>query len=54
MMLQIENAPTGLAKYVPITGWLPKYQPAWMRFDLVAGLTAAAEAFVAGEVPEQS
>ena len=41
-MLQIENAPTGLAKYVPIAGWLPRYQPAWLRFDLVAGLTAAA------------
>ena len=41
-MMQTEDAPTGLAKYVPIAGWLPKYQPAWLRFDLVAGLTAAA------------
>ncbi len=41
-MLQAEQAPTGLAKYIPIVGWLPKYQPAWLRFDLVAGLTAAA------------
>jgi high affinity sulfate transporter 1 len=41
-MLQTEAAPTGLAKYVPILGWLPRYQPAWLRFDLVAGLTAAA------------
>jgi high affinity sulfate transporter 1 len=41
-MLQTEDAPTGLAKYVPIVGWLPRYQPAWLRFDLVAGLTAAA------------
>jgi high affinity sulfate transporter 1 len=22
--------------------WLPRYQPAWLRFDLIAGLTAAA------------
>ena len=42
MALQTENVPTGLTKYVPIAGWLPRYQPAWLRFDLVAGLTAAA------------
>ncbi|HSR32751.1 MAG TPA: SulP family inorganic anion transporter [Anaerolineae bacterium] len=41
-MLQLENAPTGLARYLPILGWLPRYQPTWLRFDLVAGLTAAA------------
>jgi len=29
---------------LPIVGWLPKYQPAWLRFDLVAGLTLAAYA----------
>lgn len=53
-MLQTEDAPTGLAKYVPIAGWLPRYQPAWLRFDLVAGLTATAvEALVAGKVADQ-
>ena len=36
------TAPTGIAKYIPILGWLPKYQSDWLRFDLVAGLTAAA------------
>jgi SulP family sulfate permease len=41
-MLQTESAPTGLAKYIPILGWLHRYQRAWLRFDLVAGLTAAA------------
>ena len=41
-MLQTETAPTGLAKYIPIVGWPPRYQPIWLRFDLVAGLTAAA------------
>jgi len=41
-MLQTENTPTGLGKYIPIAGWLPRYQRAWLRFDLVAGLTAAA------------
>src|SRR5438105_7105115 len=29
---------------LPITGWLPKYQPAWLLFDVVAGITLAAYA----------
>src|SRR5438105_2071201 len=29
---------------LPITGWLPQYQPAWLRWDLVAGVTLAAYA----------
>ena len=36
------TAPTGIAKYIPILGWLPHYQTNLLRFDLVAGLTAAA------------
>ncbi len=36
------TAPTGIGKYIPILGWLPNYQNAWLRLDLVAGLTAAA------------
>jgi MFS superfamily sulfate permease-like transporter len=40
--LTATTAPTGIAKYIPILGWLPKYQSGWLRFDLVAGLTAAA------------
>jgi SulP family sulfate permease len=35
-------SPTGLRKYIPILGWLPSYRPAWLRTDLVAGITAAA------------
>jgi high affinity sulfate transporter 1 len=34
--------PTGIKKFIPILGWLPSYQASWLRFDLVAGLTAAA------------
>jgi SulP family sulfate permease len=30
--------------FLPIAGWLPKYQPSWLRFDLVAGVTLAAYA----------
>lgn len=34
--------PSGITKYIPILGWLPHYQSAWLRPDLMAGLTAAA------------
>lgn len=30
--------------FVPITGWLPQYQSAWLRFDVIAGITLAAYA----------
>src|SRR5262245_40223242 len=30
--------------FLPIVGWLPQYQPAWLRFDVVAGITLAAYA----------
>jgi high affinity sulfate transporter 1 len=30
--------------FLPIAGWLPHYEPAWLRFDLVAGVTLAAYA----------
>lgn len=33
---------TDLAKYIPILGWLPRYRGEWLRFDVVAGITAAA------------
>src|SRR5262249_4214306 len=31
-------------RFLPIAGWLPHYEPAWLRFDLVAGVTLAAYA----------
>ena len=42
------NAPTdspaasGLARFVPILGWLPRYRREWLRPDVIAGLTVAA------------
>src|SRR3982751_6141106 len=30
--------------FLPIMGWLPRYQPAWLRFDAIAGITLAAYA----------
>jgi MFS superfamily sulfate permease-like transporter len=29
---------------LPIAGWLPQYEPVWLRIDLVAGVTLAAYA----------
>ncbi len=31
-----------LLRYLPILGWLPKYQRAWLRTDLIAGLVVVA------------
>ena len=33
------DRPTGLGRYVPIVHWLPRYQRAWLRADVIAGLT---------------
>lgn len=33
---------TGIARLMPILGWLPGYQRAWLRRDLIAGVTVAA------------
>jgi high affinity sulfate transporter 1 len=30
--------------FLPVVGWLPQYQPAWLRLDAVAGVTLAAYA----------
>lgn len=32
----------GVARFLPIVGWLPHYQRSWLRPDLLAGLTVAA------------
>ena len=40
--MERDMKPTGLARYLPILSWLPGYSPEWLRFDLIAGLTAAA------------
>jgi sulfate permease, SulP family len=34
-----QRAPGRLARYVPIVGWLPKYQVGWLSKDAVAGFT---------------
>jgi len=33
---------TGFRKFIPALGWLPAYRSAWLRNDLLAGLTTAA------------
>jgi SulP family sulfate permease len=32
-------SPSGIARYVPILGWLPHYQRAWLVVDVMAGLS---------------
>ena len=31
--------PTGLARYLPILTWLPRYDRSWLRGDVIAGLS---------------
>jgi high affinity sulfate transporter 1 len=42
----LENKTTSrqnlLLRYLPILGWLPKYERLWLRTDLIAGLTVVA------------
>src|SRR3990172_3845154 len=33
---------SSISKYIPILGWLHGYRGEWLRFDGVAGITAAA------------
>ena len=42
------NAAGGLSRFAPALGWLRGYRPAFLRPDLVAGLTLAAYAIPAG------
>ena len=37
-----ESRGSAVARVLPILGWAPRYQRAWLRADLVAGLTVAA------------
>jgi SulP family sulfate permease len=34
--------PKGLARFLPILAWVPRYQRSWLRGDLIAGLAVAA------------
>ena len=33
------SKPTGLAAYLPIVSWLPKYERSWLKTDVIAGLS---------------
>ena len=39
---QTDRAPSGFARVLPILDWLPRYDRAWFRADLVAGIAVAA------------
>lgn len=36
---QTAAKPSALHRFVPITGWLPRYDRSWLRFDVIAGAT---------------
>jgi high affinity sulfate transporter 1 len=38
------GAAQGIAQIVPPLFWLPRYQPSWLRYDAIAGITLAAYA----------
>ena len=40
--MDTSNSPTGVAKFIPLIGWLQRYQSGWLKLDVIAGLTAAA------------
>lgn len=44
-MNSTEVARSGLARFVPMLSWLPKYQKGWLCIDLVAVLNASAVVF---------
>ncbi len=37
-----DTGPSGIARWIPIIGWLPHYKRRWLRPDLIAGVTVAA------------
>ena len=39
---QTQTQPSALRRFLPILTWLPQYQSAWLRTDLIAGLTIVA------------
>jgi len=43
MSVEQAVAPHGIRKYLPVLNWLPNYPARWLRHDLVAGLTTAAD-----------
>jgi high affinity sulfate transporter 1 len=37
-----QTEPRGISRYIPLLQWAPQYKRAWLRLDLIAGLTVAA------------
>jgi SulP family sulfate permease len=58
--IQAQKPTSRLKTYIPILGWLPSYQTAWLAADIIAGLTlwglvvpeAMAYAGIAGLPPQ--
>lgn len=43
---------TGVARWMPALAWLGSCQKAWLRFALLAGLTAAAVVIDCSAIPD--
>ena len=41
-MADVPNTPTGIRRHLPILTWLPRYDRAWLRGDLAAGIAVTA------------
>ena len=41
-LADVPNTPTGIRRHLPILTWLPRYDRAWLRGDLAAGIAVTA------------
>jgi hypothetical protein len=48
--LNVATAPIGIAKYIPILGWLPKYQAGWLTINTY--LMVLVVLFIVGSIRE--
>jgi SulP family sulfate permease len=37
-----QKKPSGVARFIPLLGWAPRYEREWLQADLIAGLTVTA------------
>lgn len=37
--IEKKEDPSGIARFLPIAGWLPQYDRSWLKGDIIAGLS---------------
>lgn len=37
--IEKKQDPSGIARFLPIAGWLPQYDRSWLKGDIIAGLS---------------